>query len=104
MPVAAAVVGDSRSFLTVRTNIGMSAERCGAAPRDGPDNLELLNSQGVLLDEVIALCAEDIGHLDGGPVHSPLGLRRRGFSPSPAIGRVSTGFAIDCRCRRDRCR
>src|SRR6476660_1968213 len=77
LPVAAAVVGEDRSFLTVRTNIGMATERCGAAPRDGPDNLELLNSQGVSVDEVIALCAEDIGHLDGGTVHALRPAKKR---------------------------
>ena len=81
----------------MRTNIDMTAERCGAAPRDGPDNLELLNSQGVLVDEVVALCAEDIGHLDGGPVHSPFFLRRLGFSPRPEMERASTGLWIACR-------
>ena len=96
MTVAATVVGDGRSFLTVRTNIGMATESSGAAPRDGPDNLELLNSQGVLVDEVIALCSEDIGHLDGGPVHLLFGPRRSGFSPRPGMGRASTGFVIDC--------
>ena len=104
MPVAAAVVGDDRSLLAVRTNIGMTAERCGAAPRDGSDNLELLNSQGVSIDEVIALCSEDIGHLDGGPGHLPFGLRRSGFSPRPGMERVSSGFVIDCMWRWDRCR
>src|SRR5688572_31722926 len=92
MPIAAAVVGDDWRFLTIRTNIGMTAERCGAAPRDGPDDLELLNSQSVLIHEVVALCAEDIGHLDGGPVHSPFFLRRLGFAPSPEMGRASTGL------------
>src|SRR4030095_11318918 len=99
MPIAAAVVGDDRSFLAVRTNIGVTAERCGAAPRDGPDSLELLNSQGVLINEVVARCAEDIGHLDGGPVHLPFGLRRSGLSPRPGMESVSAGFVIDCRCR-----
>src|SRR5690348_727719 len=86
MTVAAAVVGDDRSFLTIRTNIGMTTESSGAAPRDGPDNLELLNSQGVLINEAVAPCAEDIGHLDGGPVHSPFFFRRLGFAPSPETG------------------
>src|SRR5205823_2869372 len=104
MPIAAAVVGDDRSFLAVRTNIGMTAERCGAAPRDGPDNLELLNSQGVLINEVVARCAEDIGHLDGGPDHSPFFLRRLGFAPRPETGRTSTGLWMACRWRCDKWR
>src|SRR6185503_1125737 len=104
MPVAAAVVGDDRSFLAVRTNIDMTAERCGAAPRDGSNNLELLNSQGVLIDEVVALCAEDVGHLDGGPVHSPFFLRRLGVAPRPGMGRTSTGLWMACRWRSDKCR
>src|SRR5438093_9395289 len=96
MPIAAAVVGDDRSFLAVRTNIGMTAERCGAAPRDGPDNLKLLNSQGVLVDEVIALCSEDVGHLDGGPIHCPFFLRTLGFAPRPETARVSIGLFTAC--------
>jgi hypothetical protein len=61
--------------------------------------ITLLNSQGVSVDEVIALCAEDIGHLDGKPVHLPFGLRRSGFSPRPGMESVSIGFVIDCKCR-----
>src|SRR4051812_30152651 len=98
MPIPAAVVGDDRSFLTIWANIRMTAERSGAAPRNSADNLELLNVQGVLLDEVVALCAKDIGHLDGGPIHWPFFFRRLGLSPRPGIGRVSTGLVIDCRC------
>src|SRR5947207_15919693 len=71
MPVTAAVVGDDRISATFRTNIDMTAKRCSTTPRDGSDNLELVNSQGVLVDEVVALCAEDVGHLDGGLIHSP---------------------------------
>ena len=82
----------------------MTAERCGAAPRDGPDNFELLNSQSVLIDEIIALCAEDIGHLDGGPVHGFFLGRMLGLSPSPEIGRASTGLFTACRCRWERWR
>src|SRR6516164_7357150 len=69
MPIAAAVVGNDRSFLAVRTNIDMTAERCGAAPRDGADHLELLNTRVMFVDEVVGLSAENIGHLEGGPAH-----------------------------------
>jgi hypothetical protein len=44
MPVTAAVVGDGWISATLRANIDMTAERSGAASRDGSDCLELLNT------------------------------------------------------------
>ena len=43
-----------------------------------------------VLNKDLVIC-----HLDGGPVHWPFGLRRRGFSPRPGMGRASTGLVID---------
>jgi hypothetical protein len=77
MTITAAVVGDDRISATLGTNIDMSAKRCGAAPYNGPDHLELLNGQGVPGDEIVALRAEDVGHLDGGPVHESCFFFRR---------------------------
>jgi len=58
MPIAAAVVGDDWGFLAVRTNIGVTARRCGAAPRNSPDNFEIPNNsprcKGVFTQEPIA--------------------------------------------------
>jgi hypothetical protein len=55
MPVTAAVVGDGRLSATVGTNIDMAAKRCGTAACDGLDRLELLNSQGMPVNEVVGL-------------------------------------------------
>ena len=53
------------------TLIEMTAERCGAAALDGPQYLELLPAQMRLVvpDEAVARGPDDIGHLDGWPVH-----------------------------------
>src|SRR5262245_61889557 len=96
MTISAAVIGDDWISATLRTNIHMTAKCCGAAPRDGPDNLERMNAQGVSVDEVVRLSAEDIGHLDGGPVHCPFLGRRLGFAPSPETGRASMGLFTAC--------
>ena len=94
MPVTAAVVGDGRISATLKTNIDMTAERRSAAPRDGPDCLELLNTQGVSADEVVASSAEDVGHLNGGPRHCCFFLFLDRFNVSSAgVGNVSSGFA-----------
>ena len=95
MPVTAAVVRDERISTALRTNIDMTSEGGRAATPDGLDRLELLDSQRMAVDECVAVRAEDVGHLDGGPVHWPFGLRRRGFSPRPGMGRASTGLVID---------
>ena len=96
MPVTATVVGDRWISATLRTNIDMAAERRIAAPRDGPDDLELLNTQGVSVDKVVALRAKDIGHLQCGPGHAPFFFRRLGLAPSPEMGSVSIGLFTNC--------
>ena len=51
--------------------IEMTAERCRAAVPDGPQRLELLPAQMGLVapDEGVARCTNDVGHLQGGPIH-----------------------------------
>ena len=44
MTITTAVVGDGRISATLRTNIDMTAERCRAAARHGPNHLELAGS------------------------------------------------------------
>ena len=57
---------------TVGTGIEMTAQRRGAAARNGPESFELLKAETRLVpvQEAIALRAEDVGHLHGGPGHS----------------------------------
>jgi len=104
MPVTAAVVRDERISTALRANIDMTTEGGGAAAPDSLDCLELLDTQRMSVDECVAVRAENVGHLDGGRVHRPFGLRRSGFSPRPGMERASTGLVIDWRCRWDRCR
>src|SRR5262249_54675798 len=98
--------GDGPVAATSRTDIDMTAESCGSAMQDGTHHLQLLepNRVAMAVDEVFALCAKDVGHLHGGPAHSPFLGRRFGLSPSREIGRASMGLLTDCRCRCERWR
>lgn len=75
----------------------MTAKRCGSAAHDGSDHFELLNPEVMFVDEVVGLSTEDIGHLEGGPVHWFFLGRRLGLSPNPEIGRASIGLLMDWR-------
>jgi len=54
-----------------RTSIEMTTQSRRAAVRDGPEGFELLivETASIPVQEAIALRAEDVGHLHGGPVH-----------------------------------
>src|SRR6476659_6957856 len=69
--ITARVIGDG--LATTRTDIDMTAESRCTAMEDGPHYLKLLemDSVSMTIDEVIALRAKDVGHLHGGPTHSP---------------------------------
>jgi hypothetical protein len=75
----------------------MAAEGRSAAPRYCPDRFQLLDAEGVFVDEAVGLSTENIGHLEGGPAHWFFLGRRLGLSPSPEIGRASMGLLMDCR-------
>ena len=68
--VSAGVVRDG---LVAAANalVAMAAERCRAAAPDGPQHLELLPAQMgfVTPDESVARRTDDVGHLQGGPLH-----------------------------------
>src|SRR6266700_4050671 len=61
MAIAAAVKGDG-AIATARALVAMSAEGCGTAAGDGPEHFAVgpVNPAAVVLDEAIALCANDI--------------------------------------------
>ena len=84
----------------------MTAKSSCAAAYDGFDDLELLETHSVAMtiNEVFTLRAKDVGHLHGGPAHSPFLGRRLSFAPSPEMGRASMGLFTPCKCRWDRCR
>src|SRR5215469_12229398 len=71
VPIAAAVVGDGRMVATVRALIEMAAQGGSATARDGPQHFEVLpgNPLAASYDECASRGANQIGHLEGRPVH-----------------------------------
>jgi len=68
--IAAAVKGDG-AIATARALVAMPAEYRRTAAGDGPEHFPVgpVNPAAVVLDEAIALCANNIGHLEEGPSH-----------------------------------
>src|SRR5262249_26030503 len=101
MPVPAGVKGDAPVLTASQARVDMTAKSSRAAAHDGWHDLELLETHSVVMtiDEVFALRAKDIGHLHGGPAHSPFLGRRVGLAPSPEMGRASMGLFTPCMCR-----
>ncbi len=64
----------------VTTLIEMTAERGGAAALDGSQHFQVKSVQpgAVSSDEVSASTANDIGHLEGRPVHLLVVLSEKG--------------------------
>jgi hypothetical protein len=77
-----------------------------AATRDGVQHLPLCPRQPgpTAFDEALALGANDIGHLEGGPHHFLCLFREWWTISGPDTFRVSSGLATACRCRRERCK
>jgi hypothetical protein len=70
VPVPARVIGDGL-MTALRTGIDMTAQRSRAAALNGAKGLELLKvkAPSIPIQETVALRAEDVGHLHGGPAH-----------------------------------
>ena len=81
--------------------IDRAAERGGPTARDRAQHGALLHAEPrMLLDEVITLRVEDIGHLHGGPRHDCGGFRRRrdrGSTTGRETRSRSNGFGAACR-------
>ena len=71
VPVAAAVVGDGRTVPAVGALIEMPAQGGSATARDGPQHFEVLpgDPPAAAFDEAASRGANQIGHLEGRPVH-----------------------------------
>lgn len=104
-PIATRVVRD-RAMVTARTAIEMATQRGRAAAREGAQHAPLLPRQPgpVGLDEAIAVLANDVGHLEGGPRPRFCSLRDRRAVSGVETGIASKGVATACRCRRERWR
>ena len=86
--------------------IAMASERRRAATDDGVHHLAVLWGQmrSMPLEEAAAGCAEDVGHLKGGPVHPLTRLLECFTSLDIETVSDSSGLGTACRCLRDKCR
>ena len=106
VPVPAGIIGDG-PVTALRTGIDMTAQRSRATALNGPKSFELLKTKAraIPLQKAIALCTQNVGHLQGGPSHSCFfRLKLRLTLSVPARVRPSSGLLTACKCRRDRCR
>jgi len=86
--------------------VPVTVQSGGAATLDGVQHFLLGPGQpgATAFDEALALGANDIGHLEGGPHHF-LCLFRDWWTVSGLdTFIVSRGLATACRCRRERCK
>jgi hypothetical protein len=84
----------------------MTAQCRGAAPEDGIEHLAMhpCKMRLMLLPESVVHCADDVGHLEGGPAHLLIFLLDRLTSLGLDTSIASSGLGTACRCRLDRCR
>jgi len=103
MAIAATVIRDG-AIATARALITMPTECRRAAASDGAQHFPVgpVDPAEVVLDEAIALGANDIGHLEEGPSHFFLSLRERWTLSRLDTCRVSSGLVIACRCLGER--
>src|SRR5258707_9089911 len=105
MAIAAAVIGGG-AIATARALVAMPAECSGTAASDRAQYFPVspVDPTKVVLNEAIALGANDIGHLEEGPSHFFLSLRERWTPLRLDTCRVSSGLGIACICLGERCR
>ena len=104
MSVATGVERDSGFTTALGTPVDVTAHRSGTTVHDRAQDFVFLNTESVMSEETANPSAKDVGHLDGGPVHSPFGFLKRGDGPRSGTERESTGFTTRCMCAWDRCR
>jgi hypothetical protein len=88
--------------------IDMAAERGGPTPLHRAEHGPLLHAEPwMLVEEVLTLRVEDIGHLHGGPAHDAVGFRLRrdrGTMKGGVTCSCSRGLGAAWRCCRERWR
>src|SRR6202162_1821201 len=100
LTLRAAFVGDGRTVRAVGALIEMPAQGGGATARDGAQHFEVLPGDPftAALDEGASCGANQIGHLEGWPVHHSL------CATLPFSWSESRGLAVALRCRWERWR
>src|SRR5208337_5675644 len=70
VPVSARIVGDGL-IIAARALVAMSTQGSGAAALNGTQGLELreIQARSIAVEKTLALGAEDVSHLHGGPSH-----------------------------------
>ena len=88
--------------------IDMAAECGGPTPGQRAEDGPLLHAEPrMLVEEVLTLRVEDIGHLHGRPAHDCGGFRssrERGTTGGGVTCKLSSGIGAAWRCRRERWR
>ncbi len=86
--------------------IEMPSQCRRAATDDGIEHLAMrpCKARSVLLPKAVARCADDVGHLESGPIHLFLSLPSLRLSAVVVIARVSSGLGTASICRRERWR
>jgi hypothetical protein len=83
----------------------MTAESRCATTSDSAYHFQLLNTELMTINEVVAPRAKDVGHLHGGPRHGCCFFLRDRFTEATLETDIaSAGLATACKCNRDRCR
>ena len=97
-PHKAGVEGGTEIVAATGAAIAMPAERSGTAPLDGPHDFPLRpgDAGAAAREEASAVGTENIGHLQGGPVHNAADPAAVSF------GNASSGLVGACRCRLER--
>jgi len=88
------------------TAIEMAAQRGRAAVLDGVEHAPVVPGEPgtILLDEAVLVLSDDIGHLEGWPVHRFCNLRESLTLSGLETSIVSRGFATAVKCFRERCK
>jgi hypothetical protein len=91
---------------TAETLVAMTAKRRRPAANNSVYHLAVLESQmrSVSFPEAASRCADDVGHLKGGPAHRCVRLLECLTAFALDMSIASSGLETACRWRRDRCR
>jgi hypothetical protein len=105
MPIAATVERDG-AIAAARALVTVPAQSRRATACDGTEDFAVgaVDPAEIILDEALALGANDVGHLEEGPSHYFLSLRERGTASRLVTSSASSGLGIAWRCLCERCR